>query len=111
MTMQWGADAAYIFGGAFLSNAIPHLVSGVTGRAFQSPFAKPPGVGLSSATVNVLWGFANLVLAYLLICQVGRFDLHAPQHAISLGAGLLAISLLSARHFGRFHSGAEPYHP
>ncbi|MHB8285197.1 MAG: hypothetical protein ACYDD1_11020 [Caulobacteraceae bacterium] len=108
MILQWGADAAYLLGGAFLSNAVPHLVSGVTGRAFQSPFAKPPGVGLSTATVNVLWGFANLVLAYLLLVHVGRFDLRTPQHALALGAGLLLMSLLSARLFGRLHGGEQP---
>jgi hypothetical protein len=30
---------SYFFGGAFLANALPHLVSGMMGRAFQSPFA------------------------------------------------------------------------
>jgi hypothetical protein len=51
--MHWLTFASYFFGGAFLCNAIPHFVSGVTGRAFQSPFAHPPGKGLSSALVNV----------------------------------------------------------
>ena len=51
--MNWLHDASYLFGGAFLTNAIPHFVSGVMGRAFQSPFAKPSGEGLSSSTVNV----------------------------------------------------------
>jgi hypothetical protein len=41
--MYWLHLIAYFFGGAFLSNAVPHFVSGVTGRPFQSPFAKPPG--------------------------------------------------------------------
>ena len=59
-------DIAYQFGGAFLANAVPHFVNGMMGRPFQSPFAKPPGNGLSSSTVNVLWGFANFVIAYLL---------------------------------------------
>jgi len=108
MIMPLINDLAYLLGGGLLSNAVPHLVSGVTGRAFQSPFAKPSGVGMSSATVNVLWGFANLVAAYLLLCQVGRFDLNAPPHAIALGAGLLGMSLAASRHFGRFHSAAEP---
>jgi len=54
--MRWNHYISYFFGGAFLANAIPHLVSGVTGHPFQSPFAHPPGQGLSSATVNVLWG-------------------------------------------------------
>ena len=45
------------FGGAFLVQRRPPLPSpGVMGRPFQSPFAKPPGQGLSSSTVNVLWG-------------------------------------------------------
>ena len=30
--------------------------SGLMGRPVQCPFAKPPGEGLSSSTVNVLWG-------------------------------------------------------
>jgi hypothetical protein len=68
--MMWLHDLAYFFGGCFLANAVPHYVSGVMGRAFQSPFARPPGKGLSSSTVNVLWGFANLVLAYCLILRV-----------------------------------------
>lgn len=58
--MEWLHYLAYFGGGAFLTNAIPHFVSGVMGRPFQSPFAKPPGEGLSSSTVNVLWGAFNL---------------------------------------------------
>jgi hypothetical protein len=61
--MEWHHDVAYFFGGVFLANAVPHFVSGVMGKPFQSPFAKPPGEGLSSSTVNVLWGFANSVFA------------------------------------------------
>jgi hypothetical protein len=75
------------------------------GRPFQSPFAKPPGQGLSSSTVNVLWGFANFVFAYLLIVRVGNFDLRAPDQAIALGAGVLLMGVVSARLFGRFHGG------
>lgn len=101
-------DLAYFFGGAFLANAAPHYLSGVMGRPFQSPFAKPPGQGLSSSTVNVLWGFANLALAYGLILRVGRFDLRAPDQIASLGAGLLLMGLMSARLFGRFHGGNAP---
>ena len=53
---RWYHLVAWFFGGAFLANAIPHLVNGISGSPFQSPFASPPGQGLSSATVNVLWG-------------------------------------------------------
>ena len=69
--MAWLPLISYFFGGAFLSNAVPHFVSGMMGRAFQSPFAKPRGEGLSSSTVNVLWGVFNLVVAYVLIERVG----------------------------------------
>ena len=101
-------DISYLFGGAFLANAVPHFVSGMMGRAFQSPFAKPPGKGLSSSTVNVLWGFANLVVAYLLIARVGNFDLRAADDVIAMGAGILLMGLMAARSFGRFHGGNSP---
>ena len=106
--MPWLDLAAYAFGGAFLANAVPHLVSGMMGRPFQSPFAKPPGQGLSSSTVNVLWGFANLVVGYLLVCRVGDFELRNTADAAALGLGVFLISLLSARQFGRFHGGNSP---
>ncbi len=106
--MNWLHDLSYLFGGAFLTNAVPHFVSGVMGRPFQSPFARPPGQGLSSSTVNVVWGFANFVVAYLLLVRVGGFDLRAWDHVLAAGVGALLIGLLSARHFGRFHGGLSP---
>jgi hypothetical protein len=96
------------FGGVFLANAVPHLVSGVTGRAFQSPFAKPPGQGLSSSTVNVLWGAFNTVVGYALLCRAGDFDLRMTGDAAALGVGALLTSLMHARVFGRFHGGNSP---
>ena len=101
-------DLAYLFGGAFLCNAVPHFVAGVMGSPFQSPFAKPPGQGLSSSTVNVVWGFGNLVVAYGLLARVGQFDLRALDQIGSFGAGVLLMGLLSARAFGRFHGGNAP---
>jgi hypothetical protein len=98
-------DVAYFFGGAFLANAIPHAVSGLMGRAFQSPFANPPGEGLSSSTVNVIWGFINLLVAYLLLVHVGDFDIHAAEPVIASGLGALVLSLLMAKRFGRFNGG------
>src|SRR6195256_945101 len=106
--MAWLHLISYLFGGSFLCNSIPHFVSGVMGEPFQSPFAKPPGEGLSSSTVNVLWGFFNLVIGYLLVCRVGDFDLRATDDAISLGLGALLMGILMARMFGRFHGGNSP---
>jgi hypothetical protein len=103
--MRWNHYVSYFFGGAFLANAIPHLVSGITGHPFQSPFAHPPGQGLSSAMVNVLWGACNLVIGYLLICRVGNFELRRTRHVVVAGLGSLLMALMSSRAFGRFYGG------
>lgn len=103
--MSWLYDLAYLMGGAFLSNGVPHFVAGVMGRPFQSPFAKPSGQGLSSSTVNVFWGCFNFVAAYLLLGQVGSFDIRASDQVLAVGVGILVIGLVSARVFGRFHGG------
>ena len=109
--MEWMDHLAYFGGGAVLTNAVPHFVSGVMGRPFQSPFAKPRGEGFSSSSVNVLWGFANLVVAYLLICRVGDFDLRATDDVVPLGLGMLLLGLGLARQFGRFNGGNNPLKP
>jgi hypothetical protein len=106
--MTWLHLVSYFFGGIFLANAIPHFVSGMMGRPFQTPFAKPPGEGLSSSTVNVLWGFFNAVAGYLLVVRVGNFDLRSINDVLALAVGALLISLQLARHFGQFHGGNSP---
>lgn len=103
--MPWYYYLSYFFAGAFLANAVPHITNGISGRPFQSPFASPPGKGLSSSTVNVLWGFFNLAVAYLLVCRVGGFNLLNTAHVLTLGAGILFSSIMLARGFGRFHGG------
>ena len=103
--MLWYHYVAYFFGGAFLANTLPHLTNGISGRSFHSPFASPPGKGLSSPTVNVLWGFFNLAAAYLLVCRVGSFSLHNTVHVLVFGAGFLSLSLQLAFVFGRHHGG------
>ncbi|MDR0481265.1 MAG: hypothetical protein LBG66_05200 [Gallionellaceae bacterium] len=99
---------SYFFGGVFLTNALPHFVSGAMGRPFQSPFAKPPGKGLSSSTVNVIWGFFNIVIGYLLVCCVGDFDLKAISDAAPFGIGILLMGLFHAKQFGKLHGGENP---
>jgi hypothetical protein len=103
--MPWNYLVSYFFAGVFLTNAIPHFVSGVTGHPFQSPFASPPGQGLSSSMVNVLWGATNLCLGYLLVCRVGKFDLQRNSHVLPMGFGILFMAMLSAHFFGPFYGG------
>ena len=106
--MPWLQDISYLFGGVFLVNAVPHFVSGVMGHPFQSPFAKPPGKGLSSSMVNVLWGFLNFVVAYVLVCRVGAFDLRTTGDAVAFGLGILFAGVMLARVFGPLHGGDAP---
>jgi hypothetical protein len=106
--MFWLRDIYCLLGGFFLANGIPHFVAGTMGRPFQSPFARPPGRGHSSSTVNVLWGFANFVFAYLLLVRLANFDPHAWDQAICVGAGMLLIALFSAWAFGRINGGKSP---
>lgn len=103
--MEWSHYVSYFFGGIFLANATPHLVSGMMGRPFQSPFARPPGEGLSSSTVNVIWGAFNVVIGYILVLRVGTFDLRSTADVIAMALGAFLISIFSARHFGKFHGG------
>ena len=103
--MRWYHYVAYFFAGAFLTNAVPHFVNGISGNPFQSPFASPPGEGLSTSTVNVLWGFCNLAVGYVLVCRVGTFELRRTRHVLILGLGVLLMAVMLARTFGKFHGG------
>jgi len=104
--MKWYVYVAYFFGGAFLINAIPHFVSGVTGHPFPSPFASPPGQGESSAMVNVLWGTLNFAIAYLLIGRVGTFQLRRTRDALIVGVGGLLMAIMLSQAFGMLYGGA-----
>ncbi|MGB9514770.1 MAG: hypothetical protein WBU20_24000 [Candidatus Acidiferrum sp.] len=99
--MPWYFYIAYFFSGAFFVNAIPHFVNGVSGRPFPSPFASPPGKGLSSPLVNVLWGTFNALVGYLLVCHVGHFQIRNIPDVILFGAGGLLMGIMLARAFGR----------
>jgi hypothetical protein len=65
--IKWYHYLAAFFAGFFLTNAVPHFVNGVSGNAFPSPFADPPGKGLSSPLVNTSWACFNLVVGYFLL--------------------------------------------
>jgi hypothetical protein len=97
--MHWYFYLAYFFGGAFLVNAVPHFVNGVSGRPFPTPFATPPGRGLSSPGLNVLWGTLNLAIGYALVCHVGDFLIRRISDVFVLGIGGLLMAVLLSRTF------------
>jgi hypothetical protein len=99
--MLWRDVAAFFFGGMLLANFVPHFVSGVCGRSFPSPFARPPFRGLSSPAVNVLWGLFNLALAYALLALAGSFDPRRAGHVAIVAAGFAFASVGLARKLGR----------
>jgi hypothetical protein len=103
--MHWYSLIALFFGGAFLANAVPHIVNGISGRAFQTPFAKPPGRGVSPSGINVVWGFLNLFIAWLLLFRLVDFDIHSWVHVAMALVGALLMSMNLARHFGQFYGG------
>jgi len=106
--MLWNHYVSYFFGGFVLTNAIPHFVAATLGQPFQSPFAKPPGKGYSSSSVNAVWGWFNLVVAYLLFFQVGNFDVrNLACIAPPLVAALLG-SLVHSFNFGKYNGGGDP---
>jgi hypothetical protein len=100
--MPWYFYLLEFLSGMFLANGVPHFVQGVSGAPFQSPFASSPGVGESSALVNVLWGFGNVVAGALLL---HFFWPWGAAGWVVLGAGALAISIQLALHFGKVRAG------
>ena len=103
--MKWYHYLAYFFGGAFLANAVPHFTNGISGRAFPTPFASPPGQGMSPPMVNVLWGMFNLVIGYLLVFRVGKSDLRRTTDALVVAAGILLMAVMLSRAFGAVYGG------
>lgn len=95
--MEWYQYLAAFFAGAFLANTVPHFVQGVSGNKFPTPFAKPPGKGLSSPTVNVVWALFNAIIGCLLL-RVGQVGTGSWNIVIVFFMGIAALSIpLSAR--------------
>jgi hypothetical protein len=102
--MNYVAD---FFAGLFLCNCIPHLVSGLQGMPFPSPFAKPMGIGNSSPLVNFLWGMSNvLITTYLLVKYPVNVGLDSSFIVLIVGA--VAIGSYLAVHFGNVRRSKTP---
>ncbi|MCC9204497.1 hypothetical protein [Arthrobacter sp. zg-Y769] len=85
------------FAGILLANAVPHGVSAVQGKRFPTPFANPPGVGLSGPMANALWSGLNAAGGVPLL---GRTPA-GPRERISLLTGAVAMSFFLAHYFGK----------
>ena len=101
--MKWYHYVACFFAGLFLTNTVPHFVHGVSGDAFPSPFSNPPGKGLSSPMVNVLWALANLFIGYILL-RAGKVSQTNKWSLLAFFAGVVYISItLSIAFVDKMH--------
>ncbi len=98
--MNWYNYIACFLAGMVLANVVPHFVRGISGDRFPTPFAHPPGKGLSSPTVNVLWALLNLVVGYILF-RVGKVSSGGSSALVIFFAGIVAISINMSVHFAK----------
>ena len=96
--MKWYNYIACFFAGMFLANTVPHFIHGVSGDSFPTPFANPPGKGLSSPVVNVLWGLFNLVIGYFLY-KGGKITSNNKWSVLVFFIGILTISIMLSMTF------------
>ena len=101
--MQWYEPFLWFFAGAFLVNAVPHFVQGVSGNRFPTPFANPPGKGLSPPVVNTVWGLANFVVGALLL-HAGKITSHGSLAFAIVFAGAAVLSIPMSIHFASRHT-------
>jgi hypothetical protein len=100
--MEWYNYLAIFFSGAFLSNAIPHFVNGISGDKFPTPFAKPPGKGLSPPVLNVAWGALNILIGIVLL-KAGKLQTGNTVELVIFFAGFVVMALMMANTFSTKH--------
>jgi hypothetical protein len=96
--MEWYQILAGFLSGACLANALPHFVHGISGDKFPTPFAKPPGKGLSSPTTNVVWGLLNIIVGCTLM-RFSKFHHGSPTELLIIFAGIVVMSILLSIRF------------
>jgi|SRR6185312_7513325 len=100
--MEWYHYFSGFCAGMFFANFVPHFVKGVCGDKFPTPFSKPPGKGLSSPVVNVVWALFNLVVAYVLF-RVGKVSTSIALSFAIFFAGFASLSLMMGKNFANKH--------
>lgn len=98
--MKWYHYISVFASGFFMANTLPHLVNGVTGNSFPTPFSDPPGVGLSSPIVNVLWASLNLLISYLLL-RFSKLEARNKLGMTLLFAGIVVASIMLSFSFSK----------
>lgn len=100
MITQW---YHYLFGfltGVFWMNFLPHFINSIIGHPFPTPFADPPGRGLSSPVMNLVWALINLGIGsiFFYFSHVTTQGLYV---WIAMLSGAIAMAFFVASYFGR----------
>jgi hypothetical protein len=97
-TIKWYHYLLAFLAGFFLANVVPHFIHGVSGDPFPTPFATPPGKGLSSPACNVLWACFNLLVGYILL-RLSKTSVKNKLLLIFLFIGILVCSIMLSYAF------------
>ena len=103
--MPWYSYVAWFFAGAFLVNSVPHIVQGISGNKFQTPFATPRGARRVLRRRQCDLGFANLVIGSVLVHVTWSAPSPPWQLCLTALIGALALALYLARRFSSVRSG------
>ena len=102
--MFWQFYLCAFFAGIFLTNAIPHFVQGISGNKFPTPFAKPPGKGLSSPLVNAVWGLFNAIIGTILFIH-SAIKAETTWLWVIFFAGVALMAIPLSTHFSKKDKG------
>jgi hypothetical protein len=105
--MSWYNYIACLFAGMFLANVVPHLAHGISGDRFPTPFAHPPGKGLSSPTTNVVWALANLIVGYVLF-RAGKVSSGSISALAVFFVGIAVLSTWLSVLFAKLRPSNQP---
>lgn len=98
--MKWYHYVAAFFAGVFLTNEIPHLVNGLSGNPFPTPFADPPTIGLSSPLTNILWGLFNMLFGYLLF-RISKVNSKRTLGLVTFFLGVMFLGIMFGMRYAK----------
>lgn len=98
LATTWYHYVLAFFAGIFLVNVIPHYIHGISGKFFPTPFSNPPGKGLSSPSVNIVWATINFLIS-ISIFYFAKITQRNKWIWIAVFAGGLVMSFYVANYF------------
>lgn len=99
---KWYHYVLAFFAGFFAVNFLPHYLMGIIGKPFPTPFATPPGRGLSSPVLNVSWGLVNFLISFA-IFYFARLNERKKWIWVAFFIGGVLMSYNLASYFGALH--------